>query len=243
MPLEQLILFFLLVLIAEVIGTVGGFGSSVMFVPVAGFFFDIQTVLGITAIFHVSSNIAKISLFKSGIDKKLIMTIGIPATALVIVGAYLSSKINNQTIEMALAIFVILLSLSLLINKNLIITPNEKNAILGGAISGFAAGLVGTGGAIRGLVLASYNLKMETFIATSAIIDLAIDLSRSVVYISQGYVQYNSLYLLPFLFVISYIGSYLGKKILSKFGEDRFKKTVLIFVLITGVISLVKVLI
>ncbi len=242
MPIEQLILFFLLVLIAEVIGTVGGFGSSVMFVPVAGFFFDIQTVLGITAIFHVSSNIAKISLFKSGIDKNLIMTIGIPATILVIIGAYLSSKINNNTIEIILAMFIILLSLSLLINKNLIITPNKKNAILGGAISGFAAGLVGTGGAIRGLVLASYNLKIETFIATSAMIDLAIDLSRSVVYISQGYVQYSSLYLLPYLFVISFIGSYLGKKIVTKFGEERFKKTVLIFVLLTGIATLFKTL-
>jgi uncharacterized membrane protein YfcA len=45
MPL--LWLFILLALLAEVIGTVGGFGSSVFFVPVANFFLDFQSVLGL----------------------------------------------------------------------------------------------------------------------------------------------------------------------------------------------------
>ena len=64
--------FLLLALLAEIIGTVGGFGSSVFFVPVANFYFDFQTVLGMTALFHVASNLSKIAMFKKGIDKKLV---------------------------------------------------------------------------------------------------------------------------------------------------------------------------
>ena len=105
MPIEQLILFFLLVLIAEVIGTVGGFGSSVMFVPVAGFFFDIQTVLGITAIFHVSSNIAKISLFKS--MYKLGWSQFLPFVVTVI-AILLTDLLKGIGIGMAVSIFFIL---------------------------------------------------------------------------------------------------------------------------------------
>ncbi|MDP1803330.1 MAG: sulfite exporter TauE/SafE family protein, partial [Bacteroidota bacterium] len=37
MEMEFLIYFILLALFAEVIGTVGGFGSSLFFVPIAGF--------------------------------------------------------------------------------------------------------------------------------------------------------------------------------------------------------------
>ena len=40
MEISQLILFLGLACIAEVLGTSGGFGSSVFFVPIAAFFFD-----------------------------------------------------------------------------------------------------------------------------------------------------------------------------------------------------------
>ena len=66
-------LFLLLALFAEIIGTVGGFGSSVFFVPVANFYFDFQTVLGMTALFHVASNLSKIAMFKKGIDKNIFL--------------------------------------------------------------------------------------------------------------------------------------------------------------------------
>lgn len=56
--------FLFLVLLAEILGTVGGFGSSVFFVPVANYFFKFQTVLGLTALFHLASNVVKIAFFK-----------------------------------------------------------------------------------------------------------------------------------------------------------------------------------
>jgi len=65
-------LFLLLALIAEILGTIGGFGSSVFFVPLANFYFDFETVLGLTAVFHVFSNLSKIAQFRKGLDKKLI---------------------------------------------------------------------------------------------------------------------------------------------------------------------------
>ena len=88
-------LFLLLALLAEIIGTVGGFGSSVFFVPVANFYFDFQTVLGITALFHVASNLSKIAMFKKGIDKKLIIYLGIPAVIFVIVGGVIAKYLNE----------------------------------------------------------------------------------------------------------------------------------------------------
>jgi uncharacterized membrane protein YfcA len=62
--LENLYLFILLALLAEIAGTVGGFGSSLFFVPIASYFLDFHSVLGITALFHVSSNLSKIAFFR-----------------------------------------------------------------------------------------------------------------------------------------------------------------------------------
>ena len=231
-------LFIFLALLAEILGTVGGFGSSMFFVPIAGYFFDFHSVLGITALFHLSSNISKIALFRKGFDKRLVMTLGIPAVVFVIAGAFLSRFINGSLLQLMLSIFLIILSLLLIVYKNLQLKPTAFNAVTGGALSGITAGLLGTGGAIRGLTLAAFNLDKERFIATSAIIDLGIDLSRSVVYFSNGYMHGHDYYLIPILLIVGITGTFIGKKLLSRFSEIQFKYTVLILVLITGLITL-----
>lgn len=80
------VVFILLALIAEIVGTIAGFGSSVFFVPISNFYFDFQSVLGLTAIFHLSSNLSKIVLFKKGLNKRLLITIGIPSVIFVVIG-------------------------------------------------------------------------------------------------------------------------------------------------------------
>ena len=236
-------MFILLALLAEILGTVGGFGSSLFFVPIASYFLDFHSVLGITALFHVSSNLSKIAFFRKGFDKKLIVSIGIPAVSFVIVGAFLNKFIETKILEFSLAIFLIIVSLILLIFKNLELKPTLSNSIGGGIFSGFIAGLLGTGGAIRGMVLTAYNLKMEVFIATSAIIDLGIDSSRSVVYYLNGYVHKDDLYLIPILLIVSVVGTFTGKKILTRVSEKQFKSIVLILVLLTGIVTLSKIII
>ncbi|MEL1241546.1 sulfite exporter TauE/SafE family protein [Flavobacterium flavipallidum] len=240
--MENLYLFILLALLAEVLGTVGGFGSSLFFVPIASYFLDFHSVLGITALFHVSSNLTKIAFFRNGFDKKLLITIGIPAVLFVIIGAFISKYIDTKILEITLAAFLIGTSLFFLFFKNFTIKPTISNSLLGGTFSGLIAGLLGTGGAIRGMTLAAYNLKMEVFIATSAIIDLAIDSSRSFVYTYNGYVHQHDLYLIPILFVVSILGTYIGKRILNHISEAQFKSIVLILILITGLITLSKVI-
>ncbi|MBG7630229.1 MAG: sulfite exporter TauE/SafE family protein [Bacteroidetes bacterium] len=240
--MDHLIIFILLALLAEILGTVGGFGSSLFFVPIASFFLDIHSVLGITAIFHVSSNLTKIAFFRKGFDKKLLLWVGIPAIIFVIIGAYLSKFIQSNILEILLAIFLISTSLTFYIFKNLKVNPNKKNSIFGGVFSGFVAGLIGTGGAIRGITLSSFNLKMEVFIATSAIIDLGIDLSRSGVYYLNGFIHPHDLYLIPPLLGASILGTFLGKKILNHISEEKFKSIVLLLIFLTGIVTLTKII-
>jgi len=98
------------------------------------------------------------------------------------------------------------------------------------------AGLIGTGGAIRGITLAAFGLEKEIFIATSALIDLGVDSSRAIVYILQGYFTLEHLILIPFLIVIAIVGSYLGKKMLAFIPDKYFHYVVL------GVIGVISIL-
>ena len=88
--------FFLLAFVAEILGTVSGFGSSILFVPIAAMFFDFKTVLGVTAIFHVFSNLSKIALFRKGIKKDVAIKLGVPAIIFVIIGAYITTILPHS---------------------------------------------------------------------------------------------------------------------------------------------------
>jgi hypothetical protein len=235
--------FLILALIAEIIGTVGGFGSSVFFVPLGNFYFDFHSVLGLTAIFHISSNLSKIFLFKKGLDKKLLLNIGVPAVVFVIVGGLLTKYIESAYLEIILGIFLVGFSLLFLIKSEVIISPNKKNAVVGGAFSGFSAGLLGTGGAIRGLTMAAFNLEKSVFIATSAFIDFMIDFSRTFVYYNNGYIHKHDLKYVPFLLVIGLLGSFIGKKILVFIPQSKFRNLSLFFILFIGIVTIVQLLI
>lgn len=235
-------LFLLLSLLAEVLGTIGGFGSSVFFVPIANFYFDFESVLGLTAIYHISSNLSKIVLFKKGLDKKLLLHIGAPSVIFVIVGGLLTKLFNSLYLEIFLGVFLVILALVFLIRKTLVINPSKKNAFIGGSLSGFSAGLLGTGGAIRGLTMAAFNLEKNVFIATSAFIDFLIDFSRTFVYYFNGYIHKHDLIYVPFLLVIGFVGTSIGKKILNYIPQEKFKQLSLSLILLIGCVTIVKLI-
>ncbi len=236
--MEKYIYFFLLAFVAEVIGTISGFGSSILFVPLASMFFDFKAVLAITAVFHVFSNLSKIYLFRTGIQKDIVIKLGIPAVIFVIIGALLTNIIPQKEIELWMNFVLILLSVFLIFNSDKKLEQSDKNLIVGGISSGFLAGLVGTGGAIRGLVLAAFSLEKDSFLATSALIDLGVDFSRAIVYVSSGYFLKEFLIFIPFLILISIAGSYTGKLVLNKIPQKYFRYVVLVVIISISIYSI-----
>ncbi len=233
-------LFLLLALLAEIIGTISGFGSSILFVPIASFFLDFKLVLGITAVFHVFSNLAKIYFFHDGIDKKIVMKLGIPAVIFVTIGALLTNYIPQKSIELGMNVLILFIAIYLISGHSKSLKETNSNLYLGGTISGFLAGLIGTGGAIRGIILTAFNLEKNVFIATSAMIDLGVDSSRAAVYISNGYFSKEHLILIPFLILISIVGSYVGKRILQYIPEKAFHYVVLGVIGATALLQTIK---
>ena len=236
--MEKYILFMSLAFVAEILGTVSGFGSSILFVPVASIFFDFKTVLAITAVFHVFSNLSKIALFRKGIDKEIVLKLGIPAVIFVILGAWLTNYMGTDKMELFMNIALVILAIYLIIKFNKPIKRTNTNLYIGGILSGFLAGLIGTGGAIRGITLAAFHLPMEVFIATSALIDLGVDTSRAAIYLGNGYFEKEYLILIPFLIVISILGSYVGKLVLKKTSEIVFRYLVLGVIILSALFQI-----
>ena len=192
-------------------------------------------MLALTSILHVFSNAAKLALFGRHIKWKLLLLLGIPGVLLVVLGASLSRPAAFRFTELILGLFLILFSLLLLFKPDLRLAATRLNAITCGGIAGFLAGLIGTGGAVRGLVLAAFDLEKNVFVATSAAIDTGVDFGRMIIYLRNGYLTQEWYWLVPSLLVIAFLGSYVGKLLLSKIPQERFRKIVLLFVLAIGV--------
>ena len=70
---ELIILFFIAAFLSVIIGTVAGFGTSTIFLPIALIFVDFKTALVLVAISHLSGNVGATTFFRHGLDKRLIL--------------------------------------------------------------------------------------------------------------------------------------------------------------------------
>lgn len=229
------VLFFISAFLAEIIGTVAGFGSSTVFLPLALLFFDFKTALVLVAFFHIVGNIGRISFFKKGLDKELLIKFGIPSVVLTLIGAFIVSYIPQNTLKGILGAFLIVYAVYSLWKEDFRIKASTGSAVIGGGLSGFLAGLIGTGGALRGAFLTGFGLPKEKYIATAAAIALAVDLTRIPVYLSQGFLGSEYYWYLPALFILALAGSFTGKQIVKRFPYKVFRKVVLIAILLVGI--------
>lgn len=228
------ILFFLSGFGAEIIGTMAGFGSSTIFLPLALLFFDFRTSLVLVAFMHVFGNLGRISFFRHGLDRKLLWSFGLPSIVSTLIGALLVTYLPQALLKGILGAFLVVYALVSLV-ENLRLKADRKNVVIGGAISGFLAGLIGTGGALRGAFLSAFQLKKEKYIATAAAIAIAVDLTRIPVYLSQGFLEQAYYWYVPVLFVVALAGSFIGKRIVDKIPQKTFRTIVLVALLLVGI--------
>lgn len=151
------LVFFLAAFFSEVIGTMAGFGSSTIALPLALFFFDFQTALVLVAFLHIFGNLGRLGFFRHGFNRNLIINFGIPSVALALIGALLASRIEQNTLKGLLGIFLVAYASYSFWRENFFVPPTTANVIIGGSFSGFMAGLIGTGGALRGAFLTGFQ--------------------------------------------------------------------------------------
>lgn len=227
-------LFFLAAFLAEIGGTVAGFGSSTIFLPLALLFLDFKTALILVALFHIFGNLGRISFFHHGLEKSILLRFGLPSVVLTLIGALLVSIVSQSLLKGVLGVFLIFYSLLTLWKDNLQFKPTLVNSMVGGGLSGFLAGLIGTGGALRGAFLTGFGLPKEKYIATAAAIALAVDVTRIPVYLAQGFLESRFYWYIPVLLILALIGSFIGKQIVNKIPQKKFRKIVLTAIFIIG---------
>ena len=224
----MMLLFFIAAFLAVVIGTVAGFGTSTILLPITLIFVDFKTALVLVAISHISGSLGATAFFRHGLDKRLILLFGVPSIILTILGAYLVTYVPQSILQLILGLSLLIFSIYFLLKPDFKVSLSKKNTIFGGSLSGFLQGLLGIGGPLRGAFLISYNLDKFKYIATLAAIAVIIDATRIPIYFLNNLLELQFYYFIPVLAVIGIVGSYTGKRIVQIIPQNIFKKFVLV---------------
>ena len=88
---------------------------------------------------------------------------------------------------------------------------------------------------MRASFLTGLKMDKEKYIATSAVVALGTDATRIPYYITSGFLLEQYYYLIPFLFVSAFLGSYVGRKIVTRIDQEKFKKMVLIGIILVSI--------
>lgn len=226
--------------VSEILGTVSGFGSSTFFVPAGLFFESLYFVMALTSILHCFSNFSKITLFREHFSWKNFTKLAIPSIFLTGFGAIASRWISIENLVHFLGGFLILISVLFFIGKEHIQKIHLPTGSALAGLSGFITGLLGTGGALRGLVLSAMRMEKSQFVVMSAAMDLGGDLLRMVIYLWSGYMDWTQWFYIPLLAGAALLGAFLGKRILDKIDQAVFEKVVSVMVFISGILMLIR---
>lgn len=227
----------LLTLIAATIGTITGFGTSTIMIPVLVIFFPPVEAILLVAIIHWFGNVWKIALFRRGFNLRLIALFGLSGLVTSYFGAFASLGSNEQILLRLLGVFLAGYAVFLIFQSKFKIRTGNATALSGGVLSGFFAGMFGIGGAIRSMFLSAFDLPKEVYIATAGAIGIMVDSTRIITYIAGGAILPTELRWGLLLFIpVSFLGAQIAKKIVDKIPQNKFRAVVAVFLLVIGII-------
>lgn len=233
--MEEFALVALLTIVAAGVGTLTGFGTSTVMVPVMLLYLPFSQVLLLVGIVHWFGNVWKITLFREGVRWRLILLFGIPGAVVTFLAAKLVFVFPEGVMHQAIGALLVIYVLYLFFNPRFRLPQKASTALAGGVSYGFLAGVSGIGGEVRGAFLSAYNLPKSVYIATAGAIGLAVDTSRLASYLQSGSTLTPELWWGMLAFIpASLVGAYGAKLLVDRIPQGKFRATVAVFLLLVG---------
>lgn len=230
------VLFFVVAFIAATVASVAGFGTATMTIPFLAMIVGLKAAIPLIACFHGFSSLWRLVHLRQMVNWRLMLLYGVPSVITAFLGARLFLTVPVEAIGLGVGIFLILWAIYSIVIPGKKMPEKAWILTIGGCISGFTAGLIGLGGAIRGAFLISTKIKKETYIATSAAIALITDITRVTTYLVQGSIEPQYYWYIPVLFVVGFAGSWVGvRQVLKRLPELVVKRIVYVVLILVSI--------
>ena len=219
------------------VSSLSGGGSPLILIPVLAIFFSPGAIPPVLTTGMLFGNIQRVWLYWRDIDW-LLMWWYLPGAIFgSCLGAFTFTKTELEWLPLLLGLFLIFSAIAYSFeSKTPIFTVKAWYFLPGGFIYAFLSGLFGSIGPILNPFYLSYGLVKEEMIATKSAQMVAVHIFKIIVYAAFGaftpaYVGYGVL-----LGLAAFPGNWLGKKVLSQMTPQSFRRIVIAFVGISGIL-------
>lgn len=217
------------------ISTVVGFGSGLILLGISLFLFPIKEAIPFITIYYLFNNINKLVHFRKHIDFKIshnFLVLSIPG---VIIGSMLMPYLPGNLLKKLLAIVILVLLLLRFTKVKIRTKVFSVQYKIGTFFYGLFSGLISTGSVIKALLFSDIGLFKEKFVATMAYTALFMNLIKIIIYSQYELLTVDEVPILIGLFLASYLGVFIGKKILSRIDKNIFEVIVYIMLILSAI--------
>jgi uncharacterized membrane protein YfcA len=234
-----------------------GFGLGTLLMPAFAVFFPVPVAVAATAVVHLANNLFKTALVGRKADWKVVAKFALPGAAAAMFGAMLlnlfaslppvaSFQLGGKTYEIALVelvIGVLIVGFAFLdlLPRFANLAFDRKYLPIGGLVSGFFGGLSGIQGALRSAFLIKVGLDKESFIGTSTVSAVVVDVARLAVYGLTFYItQFISIpsdmiWLIVAATSAAFVGAFFGARLMKKVTLRTVQIIVGVMLMVVGV--------
>lgn len=231
--MEELLLLFVMSFLAATISGAAGFGGALVLLPVLIGVVGVTAAVPILTIGQIFGNASRVWFGRNELKWKPIIFFLLTAIPLTIIGSYLFTDLDSRKIKLGIGIFLLLLVIYRRINIEKIVL-SDKSMLLGGGLTGFLSGLVGSAGPLGAAFFLGLNLSATAYIASEAFTALAMHLTKTIVYNKYSLIDKTALYYGLFIGVAMVLGSWAGKRLIEKLSRNNFILLVEMLLLVSG---------
>lgn len=236
--MQELFLYFFIILAASILQTSTGFGFSVMATPFLLLLFSPQEAMQINIILSLVISFSLIWKVRQDIDVALLKKVMIGSVVGAPFGSLLFALVDVTTFKLLIAI--LLIGLTVLLIKNLSIQQTRSRDYGVGFISGMFTTSIGMAGPPLLLYFASTHRNKETIRAVSLayyiFIYLISLLSQVIFEGTSKMVWVYSMYALPIVF----LGLIFGQMLFTRLNQKLFRILIYVLLVAAGFILLIQ---
>jgi hypothetical protein len=211
--------------LAAAISGAAGFGGALLLLPLLTKTIGTTMAIPVLTIAQLIGNLSRAFFGFKQIKWKPVLLFILGAVPMSVLGAYsfveVPKEIVTRLIGLAIILFVILKYYDILK-----VTPTNGTMVLGGGITGFISGLVGSAGPIGAALFLSLNLPPISYIASEATTAIAMHITKTIVYQRYLGIGLSTLLMGLFIGVSMVLGTWAGMRIIGHIPKEKFNKFV-----------------
>ena len=228
-------ILFIAAAIAGAIATITGFGIGSILTPLLAVRAGTQLAVAAVSIPHFFATALRFWRLRAHVDRRVLVSFGIPSAAGGLTGALLHSVAGNRALAIVFGILLVFVGASELSGLARRMKFGGVVAWIAGALSGFLGGLVGNQGGIRSAALLGFDVDKRAFVATATAVGVIVDGARMPAYfVTQGHEIAQIWPLVALATVGAVIGTLFGERLLRRIPERLFRRVVAVLLLILG---------